>query len=149
MQWEEIKKADAMLAGVRARHAGLVEQQLRHLILTQPLATDNVWQKVCQVCICLLVCVPGNLLLQGGLRSRTAQHVPAAVPHPAEIAWLGDLVLPRLLRSGAVALVGTAASQAAVAWCPDDEAPGACCHACTAAAARRPDCALVRVSVYV
>lgn len=48
MQREEVAKADALLAGVRARHAGLVEQQLRHLILTQPLATDNVWQKVCQ-----------------------------------------------------------------------------------------------------
>jgi hypothetical protein len=51
VQREEIAKADALLAGVRARHAGLVEQQLRHLILTQPLATDNVWQKVCQVCV--------------------------------------------------------------------------------------------------
>lgn len=48
-QWAEINKADAMLASVRARHAGLVEQQLKHLILTQPLATDNVWDKVCQV----------------------------------------------------------------------------------------------------
>jgi hypothetical protein len=50
VQWDEIKKADAMLAAVRARHAGLVEQQLRHLILTKPLATENVWEKACQVC---------------------------------------------------------------------------------------------------
>jgi hypothetical protein len=38
-----------MLAAVRARHAGLVEQQLKHLILTRALATDNAWDRACQV----------------------------------------------------------------------------------------------------
>jgi hypothetical protein len=38
-----------MLAAVRARHAGLVEQQLKHLVLTRALATDNAWDRACQV----------------------------------------------------------------------------------------------------
>jgi len=63
-KWDDAEKADALLAAVRARHAGLVEQQLRHLILTKALTQEDVWEKACQVRASERVCgaqSPGTL----------------------------------------------------------------------------------------
>lgn len=50
VQLADAAQADGVLAGVRARQAPLVEQQLSHLILTQALASEEVWGKACKVC---------------------------------------------------------------------------------------------------
>lgn len=50
VSWADADQADALLAGVRARHAGLVEQQLSHLILTKALTQEDVWAQACKVC---------------------------------------------------------------------------------------------------
>lgn len=138
VQWDEIKKADALLAGVRARQAGLVQQQLQHLILTQPLATDNVWQKVCQVCVCIGMCMCQATCCCREGRAHTRHNMALHLCH----------ALPRLSGLGGLCCHGCQGVVLLLLWAlppaslqllgaRHDETPGACCHACTAAAARR------------